>query len=235
MFRETAHVYDLIYAAEGKDYLAESTEVRDQIAERTPDARSILDVACGTGGHLRYLRDWFEVTGLDVDLAMLAQARRALPDVPLVEGDMRSFNLGRRFDAVLCLFSSVAYMSSRHDLNAAVLQMASHLAVNGTLIVDGWVRPEHWLEGGSVRAVAANEPDIAVARASRTWRADDTSVLEMHHLVATSNGVEHLVERHELTLFADHDYGRAFEAAGLAYERVASPMPGRDRYIAQHT
>src|SRR3954447_7514369 len=104
MFRETAHVYDLIYAAEGKDYLAESTEVRDQIAERRPDAKSLLDVACGTGGHLRYLRDWFEVTGLDVDPAMLTQARRALSEVPLIEGDMRSFDLHRKFDAVVCLF-----------------------------------------------------------------------------------------------------------------------------------
>ena len=78
-FGETAHVYDLIYAAEGKDYLAESTEVRDQIAERSPDVTSLLDVACGTGGHLRYLRDWFEVTGLDVDPAMLTQARSVLP------------------------------------------------------------------------------------------------------------------------------------------------------------
>jgi hypothetical protein len=85
-----------------------------------------------------------------------------------------------------------------------------------------------------VHAVAANGTDIAVARASRTWRAADKSVLEMHHLVATSDGVEHLVDRHELTLFADRDYGHAFEAAGLVYERVASPIAGRDRYIAQH-
>src|SRR5258707_7921167 len=52
MFRETAHVYDLIYAAEGKDYLAESIEVRDQIVARSPNARSLLDVVCGTGSAL---------------------------------------------------------------------------------------------------------------------------------------------------------------------------------------
>jgi SAM-dependent methyltransferase len=232
MFRETAHVYDLIYTAEGKDYLAESTEVRDQVIERTPDASSLLDVACGTGGHLRYLREWFEVTGLDVDPAMLTQARKALPGVSLVEGDMRTFDLDRRFDAIVCLFSSIGYMSSREDLHAAVVRMASHLASGGTLIVDGWVRPDAWIEGGTVHAVAANGNDIAVARASRSWRAENTSVLEMHHLVATSSGIEHLIDRHELTLFSDADYEGAFETAGLSYERVASPMPGRDRYIA---
>ncbi len=234
MFRETAHVYDLIYAAEGKDYLAESTEARSQITERSPDAKSLLDVACGTGGHLRYLKDWFEVAGLDVDPTMLAQARNTLPGVPLIEGDMRTFDLARKFDAIVCLFSSIGYMKSRDDLEAALLRMASHLAVDGTLIVDGWVRPDAWLDGGSVHAVAANDADIAVARASRTWRADNKSVLEMHHLVATSSGVEHLVDRHELTLFSDGDYGAALDAAGLIYERVPSPMHGRDRYIAKH-
>jgi SAM-dependent methyltransferase len=233
MFRETAHVYDLIYEAEGKDYLGESTEVREQIAERSPNAKSLLDVACGTGGHLRYLRDWFEVTGLDVDPAMLAQARSTLPEVPFIEGDMRSFDLGREFDAIVCLFSSIGYMATRNELEAALLRMGSHLAVDGVLIIDGWVRPDAWLDGGSVHAVAANGVDIAVARASRTWRDDDKSVLEMHHLVATSSGVEHLIDRHELTLFSDCEYTRALDAAELSYERVDSPMAGRDRYICK--
>jgi hypothetical protein len=45
--------------------------------------------------------------------------------------------------------------------------------------------------------------------------------------------VEHLVDRHELTLFSESDYCGAFDAAGLAYERVDSPMAGRDRYICR--
>jgi hypothetical protein len=40
----------------------------------------------------------------------------------------------------------------------------------------------------------------------------------MHHLVATLDGVEHFVERHELFLAEEHEYRAAFERAGL--ERV---------------
>ena len=58
---------------------------------RAVRGKSVLDVACGTGGHLRYLKDWFEVTGLDIDPAMVAQARDNLPDVQLIEADMRAF------------------------------------------------------------------------------------------------------------------------------------------------
>jgi hypothetical protein len=53
----------------------------------------------------------------------------------------------------------------------------------------------------------------------------------MHHLVATADGIEHLVDHHQLTLFAPRDYEAAFEKAGLAVTTVESPMPGRDRYI----
>jgi hypothetical protein len=36
MFRETAHLYDLIYDAMGKDYAAESAEVRSLLQSRNP-------------------------------------------------------------------------------------------------------------------------------------------------------------------------------------------------------
>jgi len=232
MSRTAAHVYDLVYAAEGKDYVAEARELRDQIRLRNPSACSLLDVACGTGGHLRHLREWFDVAGVDVDPAMLAEAAAAVPGVPLVEGDMRSFALDRRFDAVACLFSAVGYMPTADDLATAVACMAAHLASGGVLVVDGWVRPDAWIEGGVVHSVATRAPGIAVARAGRSWREDATSVLEMHHLVATADEVEHIVERHQLTLFTERDYEQAFGAAGLTFERVESPMPGRDRYLA---
>src|SRR5438552_886674 len=107
LFRSTAHLYDLIYEAAGKDYAAESAELHSLIQARNATAASLLDVACGTGAHLAHLGAWYEVAGVDVDPTMLAQARHRLPEtVPLIEADMRSFSLGRRFGAVICLFSS---------------------------------------------------------------------------------------------------------------------------------
>jgi SAM-dependent methyltransferase len=231
MFRATAHIYDLIYAAEGKDYRTEADTIHEQISERLPTAASLLDVACGTGGHLRHLIRWYDVVGLDVDPGMLAEARKVLVDVPLVEADMRSFNLGRTFDAVICLFSSIGYMATSTELTSAVRAMASHLGIGGVLIVDGWVRSDAWIAPGTVHSVAAVADNVAVARAGRSWRDGVTCILELHHLVATRDGVEHLIDEHRLTLFTEADYESAFRAAGLVVERVASPMPGRDRYI----
>ena len=61
MFDKSAHLYDLAYSF--KDYGGESTWVRNAVRTRTPQARSLLDVACGTGKHLEHLRENLTVRG----------------------------------------------------------------------------------------------------------------------------------------------------------------------------
>ena len=231
MFRTSAHIYDLIYHASGKNYAAEAAVVDQIIQSHNDGAASLLDVACGTGAHLRDLRNRYEVVGLDLDPRMLDQAREALPGVLLVEGDMRTFRLAQRFDAVVCLFSSIGYMRSVQELDAAVGSMAAHLSAGGVLVVDGWTRPDAWIDPGTVHVEVARGDGVAAARVGRSRREGNTTYLELHHLVGTLDGIEHLVDHHELTLFTDDQYQDAFRRSGLSVERVDSQMPGRDRYI----
>ncbi|MFO7279833.1 MAG: hypothetical protein C0P77_005435 [Thermoanaerobacterales bacterium] len=144
---------------------------------------------------------------------------------------MRSFDLGRRFDAVTCLFRSIGYMPTVEDLSAAVATMARHLVDGGVLVVDGWVRPDAWRDPGTVQALAGGAGDLAAARVVRSRRTGDRTILVMHILVATPDRVEHLVETHELTLFADEGYRAAFAGAGLTVEVHPSPHPDRDRDV----
>ncbi len=235
MFDRSAHLYDLIYGF--KDYGQEAGDLVALLRDRSADATSLLDVACGTGEHLRLLRPSFDhVEGVDVEPDMLAVARAKLPDVVFTEGDMRTFDLGRTFDAVTCLFSSVGYMAEVGELRAAVARMAAHLAPGGVLVIDGWVRPDAWLPAGNVMAQAETDDDTAVARVVRSRRDGDRTHLEMRYLVATRDGFDTIEETHVLTLFGDRDYRSAFEAAGLDPEVVPGPMgPDRDRYVAVRT
>jgi SAM-dependent methyltransferase len=231
MFRHIARVYDLLYEATGKDYAQESTDVHRLIQQRRPGARTLLDVACGTGGHLCHLQHWYDVTGADIDPGMLDQARARLPGVSLVEADMRTLALAGSFDAAVCLFSSIGYLGSADELVSAVGAMARHLTPGGVLIVDGWVRPDAWISGGTTEVATASSEQVTVVRMSRSLRQGDRTSLEMHHLIGTPAGIEHVVDHHELTLFAPADYVTAFRASGLVVDTVESPMPGRDRYV----
>ena len=53
--------------------------------------------------------------------------------------DMTSFDLGRRFDVVTCLFSSIGYVGTAERLDQAIATMAAHLEPGGTLIVEPWL------------------------------------------------------------------------------------------------
>ena len=61
MFSATAHLYDALYGPM-KDYGAEARLVADLIRAENPDARTVLDVACGTAAHAVHLQELgFEV------------------------------------------------------------------------------------------------------------------------------------------------------------------------------
>src|SRR5262245_23064668 len=98
--------YDDMFAF--KDYGGEADYLVDVIRRHDPVARSLLDVACGTGRHLEHLRREFQVEGLDINTRFLEMARHRLPGVTLHEGDMTEFDLGRSFDVVTVLFSAIA-------------------------------------------------------------------------------------------------------------------------------
>ena len=108
MFAKSAELDDAIYGA-FKDYAAEAERIASLVRRLLPDARSNLHVGCGTGKHARHLTatHGYVVDGLDLDPAMLAIARRKLPDARFFEADMGAFDLGRRYDVVMCMFGSI--------------------------------------------------------------------------------------------------------------------------------
>jgi SAM-dependent methyltransferase len=228
MFSRSARFYDALYS--WKDYAAENVLLHALIETRTPGARTLLDVACGTGLRLAELQAWYEVEGVDLDPAMVELARERLPGVPVHEGDMITLALGREFDVVVCLFSSIGYVLTRERLRAAAAALARHVAPGGLLLVEPWVFPEAW-QPEHVHALFVDEPDLKIARMTVGAPAGKTVTLDFEYLVATLDGAEHFTERHELGMFTDEDYREAFEGAGLGVEFDPEGLMGRGLYI----
>lgn len=230
---EAADVYDALHSARGKDFVAEATEVAELIRSRAPAAGSLLDVACGTGGHLRVFRDLFdEVAGVDAAEPMLARARRRLPGIVLRHGDMRDFTMGRSFDAVTCLFSSIGYLHTTEDLTVALRRFADHLAPGGVVVVEPWWFPETFLPG-YVASDVVTVDDRTIARMSHSVRDGDCSVLTVHYLVGSApNGVRHFTETHRLRLFTQTQYETAFTQAGLRPKYLRQTRSDRGLFVA---
>jgi len=158
-------------------------------------------------------------------------ARERLPDVPFHEADMTSFDLGSRFDAVVCMFSSIGYARTEERLGSAVASMARHLDSGGVLVVEPWLTPEVWLDR-HVGAVFVDEPELKIARMNVSQRDGDVSIVDFQYLVGTPDAVEHFSERHELGLFTVDQHLDAFKAAGLEAEHDPEGPMGRGLYVA---
>jgi SAM-dependent methyltransferase len=233
VFRKSQRFYDAIYSF--KDYPAEVEKLEGLIRERHPEARSLLDAACGTGRHLELLREDFEVSGVDLDPEMIALARERLgDDVPLVIGDMAEVDLGRTFDAVSCLFSSIAYTRTEDRLMAAIANLARHAAANGLVIVEPWFYPEDWAPG-HLSANFVDRDDLKIARMSLSEPLSDPLTMTFHYLVATTEGVESFTEEHVVGMFRHEQYVEAFEAAGLDVDHDPDGLMGRGLFVGRRT
>jgi len=232
MNRYAAAYYDLVHGGREKDYAVEAGKVDAAIrAHGRPNPDTLLDVACGTGQHLLFLRNRYRVEGLDADAGMLEIARRRLSGVTLHHGDMLTFDLGRRFDAVICLFSAIGHVRTRANLRRAVARMAAHLAPGGVLVIEPWIRPEDWRGERGIHGEMVDRPDVKVARLSLNTRRGRVTRLEMHYLAATLDGVRHVVERLTLGLFTHAEYVDAFERAGLRVHHDPAGLTGRGLYV----
>jgi SAM-dependent methyltransferase len=230
LFSRSARIYDAIYASI-RDYPREAAELDRLIQGRRPGARTLLDVACGTAAHLEHLAGKYEVEGLDLDPEMLAVARERLPNGTFHQADMADFDLGRRFDAVVCMFSSIGYVKTEARLRGAVAAMARHLEPAGVLVVEPWLSPEVWREG-HLGGVFVDEPELKIARMNLAEREGEISSFEFEYLVGTPAGIERFNERHELGLFTVDQHLEAFRAAGLEAEHDPEGPMGRGLYVA---
>lgn len=229
---ELADVYDAVYTGRGKDYAAEVAEVAALVRARHAGAESLLDIACGTGAHLRHFAGEFSrVAGLELSEDMLTVAKRRLPDVLLHQGDMRDFDLGIQFDAVTCMFSSIGHMGDKHELAATAGRMLAHVVPGGVVVVEPWWFPETFTPG-YVASDLVTVDGRTLARVSHSTREGDTTHMEVHYVVADSaSGVRHFTDTHTITLFPRETYEAAFETAGGRVEYLAGGPSGRGLFV----
>lgn len=136
-------IYDLLYA--DKPYASEA-EFVDRLIRRHSDerARTILELACGTGSHaLELAKRGYVVTATDVSETLLAQAREKQKStelsVTVAWQDMTTLDVrGRPFDAAMCLFDSIGYVLTNESLTEVFAGVREHLRDNGLFIIEFW-------------------------------------------------------------------------------------------------
>ena len=217
------------------DYRAEAEQITELVRACQPQARTLLDVACGTGRHLSFLRDSFTVEGVDIDPTMIAVAATRLAGVPLSVGDMTDIDFGRRFDVVTCLFSSIGYVITVDRLDLAVGVMARHLNPGGVLVIEPWILPDNWRDPGSNRCEYIDEADATLAKVISTLRVGAVTILQIHYVHASAGRIHTEDETHTLGLFSREQYLAACNKSGVAAHWHHPGLRGRGLVIGTLT
>ncbi len=127
-------------------------------------ARSVLDAACGSGGHALWLAgEGYDVIGTDASPVMIALARRKAAEAGLdarfettdLSGLPNLTGLTPR-DAVLCLGNSLPHLLTQDELAEALRAMGSALRPGGLLVLQNlnydlrWEKQPRWFaaQGG---------------------------------------------------------------------------------------
>jgi SAM-dependent methyltransferase len=172
---ECAALYDAVYADVGDIAF---WEVLAAAASGGP----LLELGCGTGRLLLPLaRAGHEITGIDLAAQMLARCRVKLQSespevrarVTLIEADMTSFDLGRRFAQVYCAFGTFHHLRTVEQQLACLARCRDHLPPGGTLVLD-LINPDPAPAGAPADEPGADDMSAGVigwtnGRQIRSW------------------------------------------------------------------
>jgi SAM-dependent methyltransferase len=200
----------------------------------------VLELAAGSGRlTVPLARAGHEVTGVDLDPAMLARARERADAagkavarrVQLVEGDARSIRLpdAGGFALAFIPLNSIFLVGSRADQAAAVATLAAHLAPGGIALVDAWLPDAEDLaryDGRLVLEWAREDPGsgrLVTKTCSAHYDATTASVLLTTLFEEGAHGEPAVrwVRVDRLRLVTPDELVAFAEAAGLVVESLA--------------
>jgi len=228
---ELAKYYDRVYSF--KDYLDEAVRIQNLIMKYLESGgNTLLDVACGTGLHLKHLKDDFSCTGVDVSKAMLKIARKNVQGVTFKEADMATLKLGKQFDVITCLLSSIGYVKTYANLKRTIQNFSKHLNKGGIVLIE----PSHansFYVTGEPRITIYDGKDAKIARVNVAKIRQATAVLNMHILVAErGKDAQYFTDAHELGLFGINKTLGIMKDAGLKSKYLKNGlMTGRELFI----
>jgi 2-polyprenyl-3-methyl-5-hydroxy-6-metoxy-1,4-benzoquinol methylase len=106
----------------------------------------ILDVGCGTGGHLMPLASrGYQVLGIDKSKWMVGIAEKKIRasnlSARVLVADVLDFNLDEKFDACIAMFAVINYIVQTENLIKAFKNLRRHLRQGALFIFDYWYGP----------------------------------------------------------------------------------------------
>ena len=213
----------------GEDYVALYPHRNEAEAERavgliartigTRAVRRVLDLACGSGRHAKYLGSTWWTSGIDLSEVLLRIARRNDSPARLVRGDIRALPYRDSvFDLVVNLFTSFGYFETDLEHELVIRDLARVIAPHGTFVLD-------YLNAGAVRdqLVPYDERNIGGRVVEQRREITDGGRFVVKHISLKDEGRE-FVER--VRLFTRSELEEMLDRAGFRIDAAYGDYGG---------
>ncbi|MGK5628009.1 class I SAM-dependent DNA methyltransferase [Streptomyces sp. URMC 123] len=215
--REFSHFFESYFTGWVRHY---SPRLAAFLRQSAPDARSVLDLCCGTGITAEVLcGEGWTVTGVDRSPGMLDVARRRLGDLieagraRLSEQDARGFSLAEPVDAVVCLDGALNHLDAPGDLERCFARVGEALAPGGQFVFDVFETSHfrHWNN-----LTLTDDADAVIAKRG-VWDTDSgTGMLRVSGVLEQDGRLERVDQTLRSRYFDPQDIAAACKSAGLA-------------------
>ena len=238
VFGSYSRYYNLLYKE--KDYSGEVEYVRTIIQRHSPDARTILDLGCGTGRHDFLIAEiGYEVSGVDMSQEMLAVAganhSSLIPHLgspTFLQGDIRTVRLDRTFDVVISLFHVMSYLTGNQDLSDAFATVQAHLKPGGIFIFDCWYGSAVLADRPVVRIKRLEDDEIELTRIVEPVMLPNQNLVELNYQILArdkkSGAVEEVRETHRMRYLFRPELELLAQKSGMSIVEASEWMTGKE-------
>lgn len=217
-----ANVYDLIY--QDKNY-GEEVDFIEEIFHNfaLKPIKSILEGGCGTGGHAIPLATrGYNVTAIDLSENMIEHAsqkiREAGLDATFKTMDIRDIDLNQKFDACLCMFAVLGYVTDTAELLETFHKIKKHLKKSGMFIFDCWNGLAVMKSLPKVRTADFEDDQRRVIRNIKPELDAFNHICKLHHHIIVFNksgDVDEIKETHHVRFYFPQEIIHYLSEAGF--------------------
>lgn len=135
LYTDLSGYYDLMCA--DIDYHAQSNCIRRLHQIFGNDGKAHLDLACGTGPHVRHFLDFgYHSSGLDINQPMLNLAKKRCPEAQFSLQNMSDFKVVEPLDLITCFLYSIHYCDGIDKLKECIANVHRALKVDGVFCLN---------------------------------------------------------------------------------------------------
>jgi SAM-dependent methyltransferase len=132
LYNDLAWTWEILVSQE--EYIPETEFVKKMVQKyKKSPGNDLMDVGCGGGHHDLPLKIDFRIVGVDKNEQMLEFAKRRNPEIEYLLGDMRTFQLDRKFDVILAM-DTIMYNLTYADMEKTLTNFSEHLRAGGVMI-----------------------------------------------------------------------------------------------------